>query len=965
MASLDEFNPGRWEAEDEDFLDREDNYVLEKSTSQVVTNVTAKTRRSRILNQHANGKPSTRMTKQPSHKREPPSFASAKANLRKTPPRRGSATNHSKRSSPSSKLKSANLKQHASAPVQTTTVLGTSSEVSAAAASNQKTLEPVVSNRTPVTGAPPSKTRQVPSGVSDDASVESEESLDIKQVFPVLDEKPKPPSPSDPHWKSQQIYIPVKQEKWNEASVMRMHQSMMAIPTRRQSYESPYMKELQFDDDDKSLDIADIFPVLKENGTNPKKTPLNKPSASGPAILQAARQAYANKRWRTAGNKIAAARKAPAAERAKPPEPPTPPAAPIQPAKHLPPPPTTTTAAATQQSPMAQGTGKESQSSNEGKKGYDMPTHISRPSAAEIEAGMHASDELTMDSALLKSGSGQNLKEQEKEQTRELEKEKVQQQQQQEQEEQERAAAKLERKLSKRSKKDSKSHKKKKKKSSRRQLKDGDLNSVSSHTEVRRSYERETSLGPESLMERQEAEAARRRLKKEKKEKKKHKKHKKKQKRQAQSERLLSNQTSPREEEEPGRLTRSMPEIKESQSSSPHASTFAPEGMAESQPAIASKPALDNYLEGREGTSKSLGRSRRSVQSTPTMSSRQSDSKMTTKSDGDIVRAKSSRTRKAAAYYDEQEEDGVLDSYIQGDKQKSALSSKVSVRSQSQTSHTTVKKSNVVKKKDSPPSYSQSAAETDSLKMDADVFMRSAAAGLLYEEEDSLSSGAAAAERRRVRAARDESRRAVDSSSRLGGNSALKPSGPRKEPLDKNKQQAVAPKTSVRKSSSTRPTVLDNAQMNSVGNFDMMSAVDAAVEAKKAEKQGQGRSTAEKTPSSKKKGLLRRIFSVRDKSPKKPKKPKGSKKPTVRSRSAVPQSAAQEELNDYLSSSKSSWFESATQEKQEVYSAPSSSNDVDLQGSLKCALGPPPMESNRSNRLGTSLPHESSARRRR
>jgi hypothetical protein len=37
----------------------------------------------------------------------------------------------------------------------------------------------------------------------------------------------------------------------------------------------------------------------------------------------------------------------------------------------------------------------------------------------------------------------------------------------------------------------------------------------------------------------------------------------------------------------------------------------------------------------------------------------------------------------------------------------------------------------------------------------------------------------------------------------------------------------------------------------------MMSAVDAAVEAKKAEKQGQGRSTAEKTPSSKKKGLLR------------------------------------------------------------------------------------------------------------
>ena len=203
-------------------------------------------------------------------------------------------------------------------------------------------------------------------------------------------------------------------------------------------------------------------------------------------------------------------------------------------------------------------------------------------------------------------------------------------------------------------------------------------------------------------MERQEAEAARRRLKKEKKEKKKHKKHKKKHKRQAQSERLLSSQTADREEEEPVRLARSMPEIKESQSSSPMPVILHQKSMAESQPAIASKPALDNYLQEREGTSKSRGRSKRTVQSTPSMSSsRQSDSKMTTKSDGEMIRAKSLRTRKAAAYNDEQEDDGVLDSYIQGDKKKSASSSKVSVRSQSQTSHTTVKKSNVVKKKDS------------------------------------------------------------------------------------------------------------------------------------------------------------------------------------------------------------------------------------------------------------------------
>ena len=53
--------------------------------------------------------------------------------------------------------------------------------------------------------------------------------------------------------------------------------------------------------------------------------------------------------------------------------------------------------------------------------------------------GMHASDELTMDSALIKSGSNQNLKEQEEEEKRAHEKENVHQEQH-EQEEQERAA---------------------------------------------------------------------------------------------------------------------------------------------------------------------------------------------------------------------------------------------------------------------------------------------------------------------------------------------------------------------------------------------------------------------------------------------------------------------------------------------------------------------------------------------
>ena len=956
MASLDEFNPGRWEAEDEDFLDREGNYVLQKSTNTLVTNVTAKTRRSRPSHaQRINDKTTAstfKMNKPSSGKREPPSFALARS-LRKTVSSKSSnravpsiAAKRSPRQTTDNRVRPTPTKQ-TSAPIR-----------SSSAPPKLKSLQkeksaPVVSKHlktAPKQQSSSSNKTRLPgllglASVSEDERSDDEESLDIKQIFPVLDESPKPPDPNDRHWKSQQIYIPVKQEKWNEASVMRLHQSMMHM--RKHVVESPYMKDPgEFEDDDKSLKIEEVFPVLA--GTTPKPVEQPKPPDRS-SILQAAQNAAASKR-RTGQEQTttAAAAKPPpqppaaAAARELPPKPPPPVRPPPAPAAKV--------------APMLEEKAHKSQdtsSSNDGKKGYQLPTYVRRPSIGNED--LHASDDLTMDSAPLKSNSNQNLKEH-------GETKKVKEQQE---EEELRAAeaARLERKKSKKLKKEkSKSHRKHKKKSKRR-LEGEDDKSVDS-----RSKQRDRgSLGPESIMENEAAERERRRLKKERKEKKKRKK--KKHKKVTQSDRHLSTQ-------EPtarlARLSNSMPNIEESQSSSPDGTP--PKGPSESQPVVSSKPALDKYLGEREGKSVSRRGSRRSLQSTSSKSSRKSDSKRSTKSDGHIARAKSLRPR------DDGDDDVGLAAYLRDGKEASIpSSSKMSVRSDS---HTTVKKSNVVKTKD--PSTLQSATNpripNEEPKVNHHTFMKSAAAGILYESEDSLSPGGAAAVRTRIRSDRAESRRLANPTSDLGAsgrNLAIKPETPRKEPFDKNvsstwqqstssspsrdplksnasiRQQKKGVSKPSRISSqrlgipSTRSDLMDNDRMDSVGNFDMVSAVDAAVAAKKQEA---GKLPAKK----KKKSIIQRLFARRNKKSEAAKMDRSAPLVT-RSVGALPQSKDQDELNEYLSSSKSTWYENAQDEKREHHSTPSSPVlDLPQDGAFKYSLGTPPSE-----RLSTSLPHRS------
>lgn len=623
-----------------------------------------------------------------------------------------------------------------------------------------------------------------------------------------------------------------------------------------------------------------------------------------------------------------------------------------------------------------------------------------------------------MDSALLKgAGSNPNLKEQEERiaaQEREEEArrsiEERQRKRQEDEEQQMRNSAsrpegtsdRLDRKRSKRSKKSSKSKKKKKKKSSsRRQLEDY------AQVDRRERREQDTSLGPETMMAQEDAERAqeeaereRRRLKKERKERKKQKKKMK----HAQSAREFSSHH--REKDEDVQMSKSMPDIEESQSSSPDSA--APlKSMSESQPAVASKPALDSYLKERERRSEPRGSTRRSLQSAAS-SRKSSESKRTSKSDGHVMRAKSLRQRRGDD--DDADADDRLDSYISEHKKKAAVSSsKISVRSDS---HTTIQRSNVAKKKD-PSSYSHrlptESPREEKPTLDADTFMESAADGMLYESEDSWSPGAAAAKRERIRTAREESRRTASPSADLDygpsyrKNAAIKPVTPTKENFDKNvsstwqqstssslpssRDPALKSSSSIRRpqkassfarpSNSTghrgdspvrRPDLMDNDRMESVGNFDMMSAVDAAVASKKAEKQGSGNLASvqeeEKPKKKKKKGLLKRMFSRH--SPKKTKAPerKSRSVPSI-STTDVPQSTDQAALNEYLSSSQSSWYSSPALEKEELSPHTSSPANVELpqNGGFKYALGTPPGYKHRSDRLATSLPHLSSRRR--
>ena len=237
-----------------------------------------------------------------------------------------------------------------------------------------------------------------------------------------------------------------------------------------------------------------------------------------------------------------------------------------------------------------------------------------------------------MDSALMKSNSNHNLKEQEEraavtvkqqpEPTHDVQEHLKQENEQRDEQE------RLERKRSKRSKKESKSQKKHKKhKKSSRRLLEEDYAGLSK-TELGHDGAGPI-MGPESLlMDSEEAELARRRLRKqERKERKRHKKTKK-QKRATQSERHLPTQSRAAAEE--ARLAKSLPEMEESPSTSPSDST-PQKTMSESQPAISSskQPALESYLSNREGTGDVVNRpedsySRETLQKSQTENCRQS-----------------------------------------------------------------------------------------------------------------------------------------------------------------------------------------------------------------------------------------------------------------------------------------------------------------------------------------------------
>jgi hypothetical protein len=70
------------------------------------------------------------------------------------------------------------------------------------------------------------------------------------------------------------IYVPIVQQPWNEKSVMKFHESTIGAT----NVGTQYMKDIEFDDDDHSLDIGEIFPVLTgDKGGVPSKPTSTRP----------------------------------------------------------------------------------------------------------------------------------------------------------------------------------------------------------------------------------------------------------------------------------------------------------------------------------------------------------------------------------------------------------------------------------------------------------------------------------------------------------------------------------------------------------------------------------------------------------------------------------------------------------------------------------------------------------------
>ena len=225
-------DPRQYEAEDEDFLDREENYVMQKSTHMKMSRASAKN------------------PLEPSHRH----VVIKEESTRKT-------------------------QQLAGAPGKTHTV-----GIVAQAVQRMEALGTLAPPPPPI----PTKKQKhdlINKGKRSDSS--DEDSLTMDEIFPQAFEKNGSSTESKSGNRSQSIYIPVVQQPWNEKSVMYLHASTLDATNGG----THYMKDLEFDDDDRSLDIVEVFPVLQKTTTlkvRRLQKPTSPPKQSTVAAVQAA-----------------------------------------------------------------------------------------------------------------------------------------------------------------------------------------------------------------------------------------------------------------------------------------------------------------------------------------------------------------------------------------------------------------------------------------------------------------------------------------------------------------------------------------------------------------------------------------------------------------------------------------------------------------------------------------------------
>ena len=286
MASLDEFNPNRWQAEDEDFLEREDEYVMQNSVvfttkpllllaELIITAAPPRQQQQHaaaaagLHHHHTSSKQRKSKRNREIPRVEEPRKASPEPVSNKKPGVVGPATT----------TLSKQQQQHDSkAPMQKQPSNGEAPVVSTKSTSSSTTVKKQEKQQ------PPQRRKRVPEpplSSSSSSVVEDEEdddvvSLTLVDIFGKGMENTRP-------------FIPVKQEKWND-SVMVMHQSTIGGG----GPPAHYLKEMQLDDnddDDKSLAIEDIFPILGDgkaagvSNTTTISTTTTKPSLTSKKVV--------------------------------------------------------------------------------------------------------------------------------------------------------------------------------------------------------------------------------------------------------------------------------------------------------------------------------------------------------------------------------------------------------------------------------------------------------------------------------------------------------------------------------------------------------------------------------------------------------------------------------------------------------------------------------------------------------